>query len=348
MRKMPNIIIDAKKITHEEWLETRKQGIGGSDASKILNVNPWATPLDLYIDKTSPVISEKSENWFRLDYGNLIEPLIRKWYASESGYKVYNDTKMYSHPDYPWMIADCDFIAETPEGEIIGGEIKSTSPRNIEDDWAPGILGMGGKLPYHYEVQVRHYMAVRDIDRFIVLCIYGNCESQIIPVQVYRDMEWEACLIEAEAQFWNEHVVPRIPPAGGITPASLETVRAEVFADGKKEEELVLSDDAKDILSHFLSLKETEKTEKAKLDSIKKELDAATAEILRVTEGHTVAKLDLNDDEYYFIKNNTVSKKIPDSGKLKLNYPDVWEDVQKEVSYDTTSVRIKAKKGAKA
>ena len=35
----------------EEWLAARKKGIGGSDASALLGLNPYSSPLRVYLDK---------------------------------------------------------------------------------------------------------------------------------------------------------------------------------------------------------------------------------------------------------------------------------------------------------
>ncbi|MDI9475820.1 MAG: YqaJ viral recombinase family protein, partial [Bacillota bacterium] len=44
-------LVDTRTITHEEWLNWRKKGIGGSDVSALLGLNPWRSPLALYYDK---------------------------------------------------------------------------------------------------------------------------------------------------------------------------------------------------------------------------------------------------------------------------------------------------------
>ena len=39
---MKNIMIPTKDLTREEWLELRRNGIGGSDASVVMGKNPAA------------------------------------------------------------------------------------------------------------------------------------------------------------------------------------------------------------------------------------------------------------------------------------------------------------------
>ena len=38
-------------LSHEEWLELRRTGIGGSDAPTIVGVNPYNSRYALYLDK---------------------------------------------------------------------------------------------------------------------------------------------------------------------------------------------------------------------------------------------------------------------------------------------------------
>ena len=45
------IYIDTKNMSHEEWLEQRRQGIGGSDAGAVIGVNKWRSPYTVYCDK---------------------------------------------------------------------------------------------------------------------------------------------------------------------------------------------------------------------------------------------------------------------------------------------------------
>ena len=37
---------------HEEWLQIRKQYIGGSDAGAIMGMNPYASPFSVWAEKT--------------------------------------------------------------------------------------------------------------------------------------------------------------------------------------------------------------------------------------------------------------------------------------------------------
>ena len=38
-------------MNDQEWMDMRKSGIGGSDASAILGLSPWKSPMDIWLDK---------------------------------------------------------------------------------------------------------------------------------------------------------------------------------------------------------------------------------------------------------------------------------------------------------
>ena len=48
---MSRILTATKNLTHEQWLEYRRTGIGGSDASTVVGLNPYNSLYKLYADK---------------------------------------------------------------------------------------------------------------------------------------------------------------------------------------------------------------------------------------------------------------------------------------------------------
>ena len=44
--------ISTAAMSRDEWLKERTKGIGGSDVSTILGLNPYKTPLQLWEEKT--------------------------------------------------------------------------------------------------------------------------------------------------------------------------------------------------------------------------------------------------------------------------------------------------------
>lgn len=148
----------------EEWLVNRK-GIGGSDASAILGLNPYKTNQELWMEKKgqmSPVdISGKSY----VKYGNDAEPLLRALFALDyPEYKVeYYDNNMIINKKYPWAHASLDGELMDPDGRRGILEIKTTNIlQSMQwEKW-------DNRIPDNYYIQILHYLLVTEYD-FVVL-----------------------------------------------------------------------------------------------------------------------------------------------------------------------------------
>jgi putative phage-type endonuclease len=67
---------DTKQMSREDWLKHRNKGIGGSDVSAICGLNPWRSPLSVYLEKTGQI--EAAEENEAMRWGTLLEPVVAK------------------------------------------------------------------------------------------------------------------------------------------------------------------------------------------------------------------------------------------------------------------------------
>jgi len=49
-------------ISRMEWLKLRKKGIGGSDAAAVCGLNPYSSPMKVFIDKTNEDVVEEDND----------------------------------------------------------------------------------------------------------------------------------------------------------------------------------------------------------------------------------------------------------------------------------------------
>ena len=148
----------------EEWLANRK-GIGGSDASAILGLNPYKTNQQLWIEKKNQLASADISDKPYVKYGNDAEPLLRALFALDyPQYEVeYYDNNMLTNKKYPWAHASLD-------GELID----SNGRRGILEIKTANILQSmqwekwDNRIPDNYYIQVLHYLLVTEYD-FVVL-----------------------------------------------------------------------------------------------------------------------------------------------------------------------------------
>lgn len=200
---MCKILAKTKDMTREEWLTLRKQGIGGSDAGAVCGLNPYVSPMDVYMDKSTEVIPEQDRDNEAMRLGRDLEQYVAERFCEETGFKVRRSNQMYVHPEYPFMLADVDRLIVGKENGLIGLECKTASPYSA-DKWKDG------KVPAHYLAQCYHYMAVLNADAwYIAVVIYGR---EFKFVRIERDEEVIRNLTRLEKNFWEEHVRAGIMP----------------------------------------------------------------------------------------------------------------------------------------
>ena len=209
-RRRPECVVEnIESMSNFEWRIARQSGIGGSDAGPVYyGTGKFKTAFEVSISKTEELKDEEPsiEDEYRFGYGHMVEDLLAKFYQRTTGAKVFVDRGMYRNPEHPCMQANCDGFAVLPDGLLIGLEFKSTSPYN-KDLWREGIYGQGAEIGVmDYFVQVQHYMAIMDIDRFDILVDFKDGSANSIKVvTVHRDQLFIDSLIDKEEWFW-EHI----------------------------------------------------------------------------------------------------------------------------------------------
>lgn len=196
------------------WLAARKKGIGASDAAVALGMSPYATPLDLYREKTGE--SDAKEVTWEMRRGTLLEPFLVEAFTTTTGIEVAEyPCPMQWHPDHPWMYA-------TPDGRIDADtlvELKTT--RHTTRDQ----LGDEGSdvMPVHWNLQCQHQMAVTGAKRVHVFVMWGFDQSW--HGVVARNDRLIDLLIGREREFWSM-VEARMPPLPDFSnPKTYELVK---------------------------------------------------------------------------------------------------------------------------
>lgn len=214
-----------------EWHELRRTGIGASDASAIVGVNPWRSPYDLWTEKvrTDPVVVEEEKEYQR--WGHLLEPAIAEEFSRRQGVAVHRFPYMIRSTEYPWMTANLDYLAGDPDGILEPVEIKTTRKGEqwkINDDGSVDA-------PLHVIVQDLHQLSITDAPRAWNPVLIGGQELRIACVE--RDEELIARLLEMEAEFWDYVTRNVAPPVDG-SESTRKALQARWTAEPGKSVEL--------------------------------------------------------------------------------------------------------------
>jgi putative phage-type endonuclease len=178
--------------------------IGSTDAAPILGLSPWKTALDVFLEKRGLAEREPADPQRAkvLNRGRRLEPVVLEMLADETGIQAVRRNVRYVHKTYPFLAAEID--AETADERNI--EVKTASIFRLRD-W--GDVGTD-ELPTHYLCQVQHQMMVTGRSWTIVPVLFGGDELKIYEVE--RDEAIIHNLRQREIEFWQEHVLPGIPP----------------------------------------------------------------------------------------------------------------------------------------
>ena len=109
---MAKILASTENMPYEEWLEYRKKGIGGSDASVICGINKYKSPVELWLEKTGQLpYSEAGEAAY---WGTQLEALVRNEFTKRTGIEVNTVSQISQHDAYPFMLANLDGTCQHP------------------------------------------------------------------------------------------------------------------------------------------------------------------------------------------------------------------------------------------
>lgn len=299
-----NVLITTEDMAHEQWLEARKAGIGGSDAAAIAGLNKWSSPIAVYYDKTSETVKDQlpSEAAY---FGNVLEEIVAEEFSKRTNLQVRTCNAILQHPEYPWMLANVDRLVV---GEKVGLECKTAS-EYLKKEWE------GEEIPASYLLQCQHYMAVTGYKAWWIAVLIGG--NKFIYKKIERDEEIIQYLIDIEKDFWLNHVEKGIPPMFDGSEAS-STLLKEMYPDSVEDSEIELGNEVELLIEAR--------------DQVDKEIKALEEQKAEY-ENKIKAKLGSNEigktENYKISWKTQISNRI-DSKRLKEEQPELYKRYTKE------------------
>ena len=218
----PILLCDCEGMPRDRWLECRDHGpkgdieytVGGSDVATIFGVNPWMTPLELWMQKKGRIKRATPKNQNQLDMGHMMEPIAAHFYGIVTGNKVIPDANMYQHADFPYALADFDYRFEDKDsGEPGILECKNPTFHKLAD-WSDG------QYPLYYELQLRYYMSVADVQMGDFAAIWGNNpDNDLATPRLLRDPVKEDMIFERLDQWIWSLKHDKAPTMSEVAPA---------------------------------------------------------------------------------------------------------------------------------
>lgn len=297
-------------MTRDEWLQKRRQGIGGSDASVILGLNPWKAQMDLWLEKTGEFTEDEDNE--KMYWGRILEDIVAQEFSIRTGLKVRRKNAILQHKQHPFMLANVDRLVI---GQKAGVECKNIGIRSAEH-WEMGV-------PEYYQAQVQHYMAVTGYPVWYVAVLIGGQEFRYY--KLTRDEQFIHELIQAETEFWKL-VETRTPPSLDGSKASTELVK-RMYPEAEQGNEIELPFEAFELIQQYEQACEEEKQIQLKKDEAANKLKNMLGAAEKGTiHGRTV------------IWQNVTSKRL-DTKALQKEHPEIYEKYAQESLYRRFSIK---------
>jgi len=196
-------------LPRNQWLGTRKQGIGGSEVGAILGLDERTSPLAVYMDKRDELPDDDAGE--AAEWGNLLEPVVAAKWAGDHRMHVWSPGVL-AHPDRPWQIANPDRFFLDPHARPASDpqpdgllEVKTTN-QYLDGDWDPDA----DRMPDRARLQVQHYLDVTGLRLAHIACLVGGQTLKVF-TETY-DAELAEMLRAACDRFWHDHVLAGHPP----------------------------------------------------------------------------------------------------------------------------------------
>ncbi|MDA3500757.1 MULTISPECIES: YqaJ viral recombinase family protein [Acinetobacter] len=204
------------QVKHEQFLENRKKGIGGSDVAAILGFSPYKSPYQLWLDKTGR--SEKKAQNESAHFGHLLEDVVAKEFSRRAGLKVQRVTQQLFLEDHPWAIGNIDRAVINPEisGNVRFKDGALTTDQLLEcktaSEYMSKLFGEEGsdQVPDYYLTQCLWYLMITGCQIIHLAVLIGGNKFRMYRIE--RDEDLIQSIFEQVKSFWFNHVIADVPP----------------------------------------------------------------------------------------------------------------------------------------
>lgn len=178
------------------WLEARRKCITGTDISQLVGVNPWGSPMNVFMDKLG--LLDPLEETEAMRWGKILEPVIAARYSEDNGLVlvpgqfVVRDEILGGTPDY----LSADKLIEVKTGGI----------------YAAKLFGEPGTddIPDNYMCQVQWYLNLTEKEKADLVVLIAGQDYRIY--NIHRNQGLIDILVATAKRFWDTYVLPQIPP----------------------------------------------------------------------------------------------------------------------------------------
>ena len=301
--------------TTQPTFDERTTGLGGHDIGAICGVHPFLTALDVYNEKVNGV--SHFDPQYIQKRGLYLEKFLLEEYLKDSPNSGVSEGKFYRHVNYPFFYAHPDYVLTRPNmgagGQVMSFGVSDDIVTKIIECKAPAAVGKEWgeegtfEVPDYIKCQAAWYCMVVGCRR---LDIIVDSPFKLKVYSYERDPYLEAELFSAGLDFWNNHVLAKIPPE----PQTAADV-GELYRKSDPDTTIEADEELGSMIFRIKELQGHIKNFNREADSLKTEVQK------RMKKNETVA---LHGVELATWKPSAVTRL--DVKSIKEECPDLYED----------------------
>ena len=299
---MKTKLITIKPKTHDEWIKQRQLGIGSSEVGTIMGVNPYESPYQLWLRKTSR--EPAKEQPFAMTAGHYLEDAVSRFWADETGHTIIKS----SAGDWLCFREDAPHMRVSPDRIYFIGKRRTLKSQGILECKTTQMTIDPDNIPLYWFCQLQYQMGVYGVNHGAIAWLTAGrefgCKTFAFNQPFYDQIR---CKV---TEFWLNNIQQDIAPE----PTSPKDILLmyDKHTSGKSTE--ADGDVFQDVVN-IRYLKEQKKRIETELEEAENKikmmmLDSETLQC----HGITLATWRTSKD----------SSKI-DVEKLKTEYPDIYD-----------------------
>ena len=173
-------------------IKKRPNGIGGTDANKLVHDDSWLELYDLKVGNTEPA---DLSDVLPVRIGTITEDLNREWFTKEMNLRVTQETQLWYNK----------YIYGNLDGLVVAGMEGEDVPLAVFEAKHSGQFMDTPKqhtnLIDRYYPQLQHYMMCAKLNKAYLSIFFGNRTHKIFTIE--EDRKFQSLLLKAYKVFWK-------------------------------------------------------------------------------------------------------------------------------------------------
>ena len=180
----------------------RPNGIGGTDANKLVHADTWLELYDLKVGNTEP---DNLSDVLPVRIGTITEDLNREWFTKEMGLQVTQEQERWYNPTSTFVDKKDCYIYGSLDGIVQAGmEGEYTDVAVFEAKHSGQFMDtpkQHANLLDRYYPQLQHYMMCSKLNKAYLSIFFGNRTHKIFTIE--EDRKFQSLLLKAYKVFWK-------------------------------------------------------------------------------------------------------------------------------------------------